>query len=174
MLGRKRRFRRRSQTATDAGCHRASQLRHSRNHEVRRDSFGPAGRVGPCCPSPDGEIVGAQCRHARGPQQRRSTSVILAKRSPRAPPAGPKTSPQRYICTTGAAEQHSLQKAHRTHIRGPSGVAAPRVARRLESTPQASHAKIAHKPNRDAPSPHLWLQKRTTASHATTRQTTHQ
>ena len=62
--------------------------------------------------------------------QRRSTSVILAKRSPCAPPAGPKTSSQRYRCTSSAAEQHSLQKAHRTHIRGPSGVAASRVAKK--------------------------------------------
>ena len=63
-----------------------------------------------------------------------ATKVILAKSDRRAPPAGPKTSRQRYTCTRAAPRPALLQKA-------------------------ASHTH----PVRPAP-PHPWLQKSTTAS----------
>ena len=76
-----------------------------------------------------------------------ATKVILAKaiaaRLPRAQkPARSGTDARAMLLS-----QRCCKKPHRTHTSAEDGAAAPRVAKKLESTPQASLAKIAHKPN---------------------------
>ena len=57
--------------------------------------------------------------------------LSLQKRSPRAPPAGPKTSRQRYRCMRAAPQPALLQKAA-SHTSAEDGAAtAPRVAKKI-------------------------------------------